>query len=919
MSTSKATLFSRSYLQRPFLRALLACLFASLPYSANGQDIEVPPIDITPDLKPPTIPAPPTTSIEPPDFEPTPIEPTLIKPEDITPVTIAPVTIAPVTIAPETITPATITPATITPPAITAPSQVPPGFEILFEPQTTIVDIYFGDEFIDAQMATFTNSEIQFSNPNQIIEKLITLLDKDAVRKALSEAIPTNTGLICYDSGQENCGELKPNTAGVIFNDGMLRADLFVNAQLLSIAAVGHRKYLPASDGDWSWLQTLNSAYSGSTTSREDLFSLNSGSTFAFEENRLQIVSNYASNEKLTIDTAAIRRDWRGKEYQAGYFRTNSGSFQFMGDSPLRGFRIASTLDTREDLRQSAGNSLQVFLRSRSEVSIFKDGRLISSRFYDAGNQELDTTQLPGGAYDVTLRIRDAAGLVEEETRFYVKNSQLPPADQALYFVEAGELVNTAYNSDQTQSGFASGTGLTTIRAGYHSRFKDQFAFLAGISKVDSYNSLELGGNYLGRFFDIGVGGFAGNSARHGARLELRGQFFGVYLNANYRRVWNNNFIGDQSAEDANADFIGEPNTQAYVSLASQLPFGRIEFSSRFNRRKNSVIETHLARYEMPRLRFADTEIAMGFQFGREEGINTGLLTFEARLSGDHITGLLRPEYTYQNTSPNTVRDMQTQGIVSWHDRDIWTEQDLRLDLRARDQIDQRAIGAEMDLQTQSGRLRLQAENVDQNTGRSTRYTGNGFTSFMVNNSHVKLGGREQSQSAVLIDIQGVIESGHFEILIDGNYRGIAQPGKITAINLRPFETYSIQLRQVGSSFVEFQQQAKQVTLYPGNVVSLEWKIAELDIIFGRILDSKGNPVQNALIHGVSGLATTDEYGLFQAEVRRDIKTLNVETREQTCNISLPVYQVNRGIANIGDATCTNTTNTNNTNMNAGN
>jgi len=209
-----------------------------------------------------------------------------------------------------------------------------------------------------------------------------------------------------------------------------------------------------------------------------------------------------------------------------------------------------------------------------------------------------------------------------------------------------------------------------------------------------------------------------------------------------------------------------------------------------------------------------------------------------------------------------------------------------------------------MDWAGNSGRLRVQTERSEDNGVEFTRYNANGFTSFMVNEKSTKLGGREQSQSALLIKIDGALRDATFDVLVDGTPRGIAYPDRVTAITLRPYETYEVRLRQRGSSFVEYDQQAREVTLYPGNVVTLNWDVAELDIVFGRILDSNGNPVTDALINGVTGIATTDDVGLFQAELRRDVTELEVETQTERCDIKVPPYTLNRGIASLGNLTC---------------
>ncbi|MCW8194025.1 hypothetical protein F6455_04410 [Proteobacteria bacterium 005FR1] len=779
-------------------------------------------------------------------------------------------------------------------PSRPAAGFVPPGFESLLEPQTTLVDIYMAGEFLASQLATFTAEEITFSAPQAIVDRIPLLLDARPVLDALTGPIPTNLEFVCQYQGQADCGSLTPDVAGIIFNEGQFRADLFVNSDLLAVRSAGHRKYLPASDGGWSWLQTVNGAYAGTQGEDRDTYAIGSSSILAFRENRLQLTGTHSSEEGTAVDTAAVRRDWQGMEYQLGYFRSNSGSFQFMSDSPIRGLRVASSLDTREDLRQTSGNELQVFLDSRSEVSLYKDDRLVSSRFYDAGNQILDTSQLPGGAYDVTIRIRDSSGRVQEETRFYIKSSLLPPADQALYFLEIGELLDP-----EDDSGFAAGVDLPLLRAGYHGRLSDQLGFLAGFSQVDTSSSLEMGLTHLGRWHDLSVGGFFGGDARKGARFNVRSRFSNIYFSANYRRVWN-----DQFDPQDPSDLFGESSTQASLTATTLLPVGRFEVGGRVNRRDEDALETYTARYEFPRLRFADSEMLMGLQFNREEGRNMTLFTMQMRLNGDYVTAQLRPEYRRSDVAAASEDELQTNGVLSWQDRQLLEDQDLRIDLRGHRQDGLESVGAELDYAAQSGRLRLQSERIDDGIRTTTRHNGNIFTSFMVNGQTAKLGGRDQSQSALLIEIDGELRDASFEVLVDGSPRGLAYPGRTTAINLRPYETYSVRLRQRGSSFAEYDQGEKRVTLYPGNVVTLAWPVAELNVVFGRVLNQHGEPVANALIRGVAGLATTDELGLFQAELRGDAHEIEVETLDSRCRIALPGYEVKQGIGRLGNLTC---------------
>ena len=71
-----------------------------------------------------------------------------------------------------------------------------------------------------------------------------------------------------------------------------------------------------------------------------------------------------------------------------------------------------------------------------------------------------------------------------------------------------------------------------------------------------------------------------------------------------------------------------------------------------------------------------------------------------------------------------------------------------------------------------------------------------------------------------------------------------------------------------------------------------------------RLLDQNGNAISNALLKGVSGLATTDDYGLFQAEIEEGVNAIAVETLTHNCQLNLPPYTTRKGIASLGILRC---------------
>ena len=123
-------------------------------------------------------------------------------------------------------------------------------------------------------------------------------------------------------------------------------------------------------------------------------------------------------------------------------------------------------------------------------------------------------------------------------------------------------------------------------------------------------------------------------------------------------------------------------------------------------------------------------------------------------------------------------------------------------------------------------------------------------------------------------------------------------------ITVRPFETYSVEIVARGEEFVSFESRREQVTLYPGNVATLSWDVSPVNILFGRLRDQHGEPIQNAVLRGAAGLAMTDDYGYFQAEVKSSVRSLRVETRTSECVLEIPEYEPVNGIALLGEISC---------------
>lgn len=784
-------------------------------------------------------------------------------------------------------------------------SSIPAGFESLFDDQHSLVDVFYAGRFLGTAMATYNPDEISFDDPKSLVEKIPDTLSEAEILQALKGELATHQEFRCYYPNQKNCGTLYPEIAGVIFNEESFRVDIFVNPTLLAVQQSNTNKFLPASDSKLSFLQTFSYAFAGSDDEYNEEDNLFTTSLLSYKENAIRMVSNYSDDLESTennfqISTLVAQRDWQGIRYLGGYFQTINEDLRFTSETDLVGLRIGTSLDTREDQRQTSGREIQVFLQSRGEVSIFKDGRLISTRIYDSGNQILDTADLPGGSYDIDIRIRDGGG-ERIETQFYVKNSSLPPEGEPRYFVELGRV------AEQTGDTLLNPIDLYLLRGSINNRINFNNTLIAGLSTTEDDSVGEIGWYGLGNHYDVLMTTAIGRYDRYGFNTEARLNFYNTWLTTTYRRIWDDSDSDILDDPDyGKLNLIGDEQEQLTANLNLPAGSANVSFGARYIDRfdGNDAVTDYNASIDFEMFRTRDSSIRFALQYNHSDDDDFVVAKINWRMGAGNWSFQAQPEYEYNDVNGEDDNFARLNASADWDSRDKWSS-DLRAGVSASFDDDFNSIGANADWGGQYGRARGQIEHVDRDKGASTtRHNGNLATSFMLADETVALGGKEQNQAAIIIDLKGSAEDVFFDVLVDGGRRATAKPGTQSVLSLRPYETYRVSLRARGEQFVHFDDKEYSVTLYPGNVVKLGWEADVVNIVFGRIKDQNGKAVANALLKGASGVATTDDYGLFQAELKQSVRQINVETRDRQCLLSIPEYTTKKGVATLGSLQC---------------
>jgi hypothetical protein len=373
------------------------------------------------------------------------------------------------------------------------------------------------------------------------------------------------------------------------------------------------------------------------------------------------------------------------------------------------------------------------------------------------------------------------------------------------------------------------------------------------------------------------------------------------------RKIWDDSSdVGtDEEADYGPINLIGPEQEQLTLNLDFPWGISNVSAGVRYiDRPQQESVTDYSASIDFEVFRTARSSTDFRLQANHSDDDDFVLATLTWQMHQDHFSYLVRPEYTHRKTGDDTDNYSALSASADWDSREFLSSE-LRAGVNGRLDDDFNSAGAYGDWGGRYGRARGQVEHVDRDNGTTTNfYNGNLSTSFIVAKDQLALGGKEQNQSALVIDLRGDAGDSFFDIIVNGGQVGTARAGTKTVLSLRPYESYSVRLKVRGNDFVYFDDKEHKVTLYPGNVVTLNWQADKINIIFGRIQDSAGNPVANGLLKDVAGLATTDEFGVFQAEIVETATEFQVQTRSALCTVKLPQIVARNGVASVGNLLC---------------
>jgi len=749
----------------------------------------------------------------------------------------------------------------------------PDGFSILVKDQTLLVDVYFGGSRRGETMVSVDPDTVTFIDVGGLLDLFPELTDFAAIQRELKNSkIDSHSELVCTPSADRtSCGKLSPKSIGVIFDRDRFRLDVFFNPVLLEVVEPLEDRYLPEPNPDLSLVNAISAFASGRSGTSSDFYNLQDQMVLAWGEQRLRGSFSYSSDAGIGADHLAFEWDLPELRYSAGALWSRGSAIA--GRRKILGIGVETQIDTRLDKEVISGNPIVVFLERRGRIDVLRDGRVLTSAIYEAGNQQLDTSTLPDGSYEVLLRIEEAGQPAREERRFYTKNRQIPSIGRTDFFAFGGMLI------DGLDAGSLEPSEHPFIQGGIAHRMGQNWAFDGTVQASDEGAAVEIGSTLLTRIAQLRAALIADSNGAHGAVLQVNSSGnsrlnfnFDIRHIDNGRRTETGPLLSSNYSNPSGVFAPGQsPLVDEYLQLGGVVSYsiGKLRFLGTASYRDEGNDD---ARYsigpsvEWDIARKGALQVTFKTDLTLTERGNAGFAGIAVRLSGPRfatsaLAGGRRSKMADDELGSGAVGAFS--GTLNFGA--AGGEMAIGGGFEHQPKQDDAVLTSEFrhTLATLSGDL-VQSRRA----GASTTQYSFGFQSTLVAGGGIlRAVGQAKTNSMIIARVEGARASDRFAVLVDEQLVGTIVGSTPLELSLPSYRAYHLRIRPVGSDLVSYDSSSREVSLYPGAISSVDWNASPVSIKLGQLIYPDGKPISNAIITGKGIWSQTDANGYFQIEL----------------------------------------------------
>jgi Mat/Ecp fimbriae outer membrane usher protein len=816
------------------------------------------------------------------------------------------------------------------PPKIFTVSNLPPpGFEIISKPQRILVDVNFAAQFVGVFKAEVSPKYIRFKLPGFLVSKIPSVKNKEAVTKALSGKLEPNSQLVCNKFNAQDCNQLKPKVAGVIYNPRTFQLQVFIAPQYLR-KTMAHQRYLPISTAGPSYVNHLSFVTSDVTGKPvKHTFNFTTDNTFAYYNTHFNVSASYANdladNNGLSLNHANI--SWVRKRWlvDAGMAETLGNTF--FANQTILGAQLRTTLDTMPEADDGLGLPLVVFLNFPAQIAIYKDGKLISTGHYAPGNNDIDTANFPEGAYPISIKVTDAQGQTTTEQRYYVKTNELAPHGLPQFYLSAGYLIgNNGFNGSARRKLL----NKPVYQAGTDIRLADAWGLDLSMLGNDKAAYGNLGLAYINRYFEVIPMGLIGTDKSLGFSGVLKFHFKRFDMTNNVTRIWH----GNQHVNPSELNLHDEPldeetNKQVlvydpdfrFLSLNTWLvgSYMNLHIGERSNLSFNATLSdtkfspltyAYGPAFTTELFHYFHSNINFSLSGNKTQAGYNVLAAMSIAFAKDNWDGGGTGGYNYDKTRDNTnqVHNSGFTGNASLaYNRIDSTQNGYSIGVNAN--TTPASSGGGGNVTYENNRIQMHAYgnyNKPWNLGGFTQYGGDAQTRIVWTPHAWTIGAGDNSSDTGVVVIVDAPPSKNpqFDVYANNNLVKHVMANQNTFIKLPPYQDYQVSVVNTSKHLYSIKDVIQKITLYPGNIQPIHWEALQKHVIAGQIVGPLGMPLGDATLQTSLGYNVTDQNGYFQTDVSSKDKKLMVVRDNKNCEVNLPPFALNKEFKYVDKLYC---------------
>ena len=782
----------------------------------------------------------------------------------------------------------------------------PQGFSGLEGPRELLVDVYFGNRKIGETRISARPGFVQFHDPAALLSLVPNLKASPDMASRLASELPDHAALACSQTNTHACGALDTQLADVILDADNFRLDLFVGSQFLDVADASGT-YLPAPSAPLSLTSSIGGAIAGSTSASTS-YNFQNRTIVGFRNARIRSDTSFASDLGFIVDDLVAEVDTNRHRYSGGLFW--APGVDFTGRRRIAGLGFSTQFDTREDSDRLDSTPLILFLNQPSRVEVLIDGRLVTSASYEAGNRFIETSSLPSGSYQLVLRIREPGGAVREERRFFVKNAEIAPVGQPVYYAYAGLLANTKRNEPIS-------LGKTLYyQIGAARRLSTALAIDGAVLGTQEKVMAELGTWLVTDVARLRLAGLASSKGDKAVMLQAgSGGLGGLNFNIDVQRVWSKSGEPLIPLPTYSENFGSTPPvgvqvargsyTQASGSLTWSLGGAFLSLTGSYRKDDDFKADYGIGpSINWPVINRGGFQLILNADAQRGRRTTAAFAGFRVLYTRGGYSTLSTTGYGMLKSREEGRQRSRPVGSVSaqyYHADEDRTQ--VALEAALQRDVETTSARAQAQAYTRLGSARAEILHGLEGGG-GTQYGLSFQTGVAFGGRALELGGRDLNQSAIIASLDGSAGDADFDVLIDDVSQGRLRAGSRLPIFLEAYRSYNLRLRPIGGAPVAYDSAARTVTVFPGNVEQVHWEAEALVTFFGQAVTPDGTPIRNAPITATRGIGQTDDNGYFEVDASaRDV--LKLDRRDgSTCKLPLAGTSRDSDYVRLGKVTC---------------